>query len=151
MEICPDGQNAGTSAQFNGGVSVNGSDYQPVVTVKTSDMLTIRGMIRLDSQHLPLTTDIFVHASYQATGQDKPSYLMVDENGKVLSWDENPAHLVPFRTKVSSASGLIEVEIFQGKMLDSGLGSGRVAITFGYQLEDGKIVCGSQPIEIVVK
>jgi hypothetical protein len=147
MEICPDGQHAITPVQFNGGVSVNGGDYQPVVTVKTSDLLKIRGMIRLDSQHLPLTTDIFVHASYQATGQDKPSYLMMDENDKVLPWDANPAHLVPFRTEVSSKSGLIEVEIFQGKMLTSG----RVALTFGYQLEDGKIICGSQPIEINVE
>ncbi len=137
-----EGKDQSTSAQFESRVLVNGVD---VATVKTTDQVDILGYIRIDSQHLSLLADIFAYASHQATVREKPSYWMI-ENDKFLPWDENPAHLVPFRKEVLS-HGELSVKVYHGKMPSSGI----VKFHLGYRLEDGTVVCSSRPTEINVE
>ncbi len=150
--VCHHGEAEETTAQFSGGVSVNGNGrYLQTATVKSFvDQIDIQGKIKVDSQHLSsLTSDIFVYLSYQATVQDAPTFWMVDEQKKFWPWDGKPVSLVPFQTGVSlTANDELTVNIYQGTMQDTGI----VQIFFGYRLGNGTVVCNfAGPLELNVR
>jgi hypothetical protein len=149
VAIDSSGKHIDTTARISVEVSVNGTDSQPVATVKSTDQIVIRANLRMDPLHQPARVDILVFGHHQETEQDTAlDWWMMDKDGKVFPWNQKPADLVSFSTGVSlTAEKATTLEIYRGT---PPFNSGMVEVFLGYRLEDGKMVCGSKPVEINV-
>lgn len=136
------------AALFESGIAVNGEENKSHATVTVSDEVKINGQITVASKHLGQTVEIVVYVAYwppNAPAKAAPVYVMVDSQGKILPWDEAPAKLVPFQRGVVLKS-IQEVEMYSGKLV----ATGKIAIFFGYRLEDGTLVSSPTSMEVTV-
>ena len=140
------GQVIETQCQCAGGVAVNGSTFKPTVRVQSTDTVDIRGMACVDPEQIGQLADLVVYFDYQPldTAAEGQPHYMLDADGKVLPWDDDPAHLVAFQPLVLAAGQ--EVPIYQGQLQTTG----KVKLWFGYRLLDGTLVSNENAIEIAI-
>jgi len=137
-----------TVATFNGGTSINGDAFQKVASISTIDHVDVYGKFTTDSAHIGQVADILVVAAYQAPpflNDSNTYYYMLDTEGRVLTWDENFASLVPFRKGVT-LSAVHSIPMYQGY-----LGLGSLKIYLKYRLKDGTIISNSEAMEVVIE
>lgn len=161
-----------TDASFEGGVSVNGSDFKsagmyindgPVssllYTISPSDMVEIVFRIIPDSTHLGQMTDILVTAGYidfqtlmtsalSGAGNVEsvtPLFFMLDQYNNVLLLPEHWGGdiLLPFASATLQTSQ--DILLYRGH-----LESGALFINCYYRLSDGTIVFNRDIMSIVI-
>ncbi|NJO15722.1 MAG: beta-propeller fold lactonase family protein [Thioploca sp.] len=134
------------NAAFRGGSSFNGLSYYQRLTLHPYQYVNIRGEIDVAAEHVGQTAELLVVAAWQPLDSLEPAhYFMQGEQGQILPWDLNLAHLV-------AAQAGVKLTPTQAVHLYTGfLASGQIRLFFGYQLPDGVIVFnGEQALELVV-
>ncbi len=133
-----------TEAIFQGGISVNMGTFSQEVLLRASDSVLIKGVIKVDSEHIGSAADILVVVGYQPVNGVE-SFFMLDNQDAVPLWDGNPEHLVAFKN-IERLPMIRVVNIYSGQ-----LPAGKLRIYFGYRLEDGTIVFNAnQAIHAVI-
>ena len=138
-----------TTTEFGGGISLAGEAPQTEIEQNLSDKVTVVGEIETDSEHVGKVAHMVVYAAYSfscfATGDDEEFY-MLDNEGRILVWDQKPASLVGFREDV-----ILGPEQFM-KMYDGEfLATGCLRISFGYMLqEEGTLVINGNTMNIKI-
>jgi hypothetical protein len=84
------GQLTDTESEFSREVTINGGK----VTVRSTDQLDIRGIIKIDSQHVDKEAEIIVVVSYQPSSSLSEQFFMFSKDGRILPWDGDIAHLI---------------------------------------------------------
>ncbi|EIJ41121.1 putative extracellular nuclease [Beggiatoa alba B18LD] len=131
--------------QFAGGISVNNTAFTAKTSQKLADKVTIRGRIFVAPEHIGQTADIFIYAPYWYADERFIGYFMADSLGQILSWDEKPLNLTPFKAQVI-LEPVQELTLYTGKFVEIGT----LKIVFGYRLTDGTIVLHHDPSTIHV-
>ncbi|GEM_PF-1785306 len=133
-----------TSTNFKAGISVNDGEFETTVTAKKlSDVLDIQSAMAVDAKDVGTKVDIVVYATYQATAQDEPVYLMLDGNRGYHLWDQDAANLVAFESEVTLGEAQL-IEIYRGILLYGGI----LNVNFGYRKANGTVVLSSDGVEI---
>jgi len=90
------GQVFDSEAEFFGGISVSEGDFSQSVTATRTDDIDIRGHLSVEAAHVEQLIDILVVVAFQpfSAADMALRYLMLDENGTVLTWDGYAASLV---------------------------------------------------------
>jgi Leucine-rich repeat (LRR) protein len=129
---------------FAGGISINGGPFLPRSTLKTSDIVDIRGYIVVDPEPVKQLSEVLVYASYKLLASpesEPPIELMLDTDDKVLRWDGDLANLVPFN-RVEVPVPMLEVPVYRGL-----LEAATLNISLGYRLPDGTVVQSTKTID----
>ena len=87
--------------------------------------------------------EVVVYVEYTPIGTNEPIYIMLNENGKPVEWDNDLAQLAPFQV-ISKLAELIDVLMYQGQLSVTGT----LKIGLGYRLADGLVVHNLEPIEV---
>jgi len=166
------GEVALSSATFSRSVAVNGGEF----FVHPTDQLDLRGTITVDPAHLAQTADLIV--LIQASAGGSQVLFTLNEQGDVVPLDlstyQDARDLTSIRTGVTLlAEQIVQIlplsldtfrttETLQETVLlgcdarpltYSGIlnvGPGRLDFFYGYRLEDGSLVFGSEPITVNV-
>jgi 6-phosphogluconolactonase (cycloisomerase 2 family) len=133
-------------AAFRGGSSLNGLSYHLQLTLDPYQYVNIRGEMDVAAEHVGQSAELLIVAAWKPINSTEPeSYFMQDNQGQILPWDLNLAHLVAAQEAVT-LTPTQEIYLYTGF-----LESGQIRLFFGYQLPDGVIVFnGEQAIELVV-
>lgn len=128
--------NPSTSA-FSGGVAVNGGEFKSPVTLKLSDTVEVKGIIKVENDHVGKVADLVVVAGAKALPPDDvvEGFYMLNEKGQVENWDVNIASLVAFKKGVTLSATQV-VDMYKGKFI----ATGSLRIWFGYRLANGTVV-----------
>jgi hypothetical protein len=129
-----------------GGIAVDGGVFQQYVTQDLSASVEVRGSLCVVPEHDGQEAELVVYAAYKPLDalDSKPLYYMLDEQGNVLSWDEDNSHLVAFgHVKLGMVQ---EVSMYRGRFI----APGSLAIYFGYRLSDGTVVVNAQSINVAI-
>jgi hypothetical protein len=131
-----DGELLETTAEFSGGLSVNGGAFESELAFP-DDLVFVQGMITPDNNHIGQTADIIIMANYTPFSSVEPGlqFYMVDNSGKFVEWDGDIASIVAFRRNIRLSETQI-VNIYSGEIGVPGV----LDIWFGYRLENGTIV-----------
>jgi hypothetical protein len=86
------GQPVETDATFLREVTVNGSK----TTVRSIDQLDVRGIIKIDTQHIDKEAEIIVVVGYKPISSLEEQFFMFNKDGRVLPWDGKIANLVAY-------------------------------------------------------
>ncbi|BAP55803.1 hypothetical protein THII_1506 [Thioploca ingrica] len=134
-------------AAFRGGSSLNGLSYHPQLTLHPYQYVNIRGEMDVAAEHVGQPAELLIVAAWKPINSTEPeNYFMQDNQGQILPWDLNLAHLVAAQKAVTLMPTQV-IDLYTGF-----LGSGQIRLFFGYQLPDGVIVFnGEQSVELVVK
>jgi Leucine-rich repeat (LRR) protein len=141
------GQSVDTLTQINGGISVNQAAFQAQVTQKLSDSVFVIGQLCPDLQHVGQAAELLVYVEYLPLNSPKSQsyYYMLNDQEKILPWDDNLANLVTFQTIVLKATQ--PLLIYRDKFPVSGW----LSIYFGYRLPtSGLIVVNRDPIMVEI-
>ncbi|NJO17698.1 MAG: hypothetical protein HC877_18765 [Thioploca sp.] len=130
-------------ATIRGGIAVNGTPLTSPATITLADEVTIQGQIQVDPTQVGQAGEVVVYLEYTSIGAHEPIYIMLNENGKPVEWDNNLAQLAPFQV-IPKLAELIDVLMYQGKLLVTGT----LKIGLGYRLADGLVVHNLEPIEV---
>ncbi|NJO17283.1 MAG: hypothetical protein HC877_16530 [Thioploca sp.] len=119
-----------TLTQVSGGIAVNQGAFQQQITQKLTDSVIVKGQLCPDPEQIGQTAELIVYAEYQPLNspESKPHYYMLDDQDKILPWDNDLANLVTFRKVVLKATQV--VSMYQGQFP----AAGRLNIYFGYRL-----------------
>ena len=109
-----------------------------------ADQVTIQGQIQVDPAHVGQAGDIVVYVEYTPIGADKPVYVMLNDQGEPVDWDNKPAHLEPFQVIQKLDEQPLPVLMYQDKFPVTGT----LKIGFGYRLAEGLVVRNLKPIEV---
>ena len=131
---------------FSGGISVNQGIFQAQATSHSTDSVTIRGEIAVESQHVEQSANIIVVVIYQFPSffDSVPLFFMLNTVSQAIPWDMNMATLIPFQSEVTLAAKQ-SVLIYQGQ-----LPAGNLSFYWGYQLENGTLAYNSKPLMAIV-
>jgi hypothetical protein len=144
--IDKEGQLLETTAIFHGGISINGGAFNQEVIVAPDDSILIRGEIRIDSNHVGKSADIFILIGYKPLKQAEIA-IMLDSKKGIQLWDGVMENLASFE-HISILPETRIVEIYEGPFVQE---PAQVRIYFGYRLKDGVVVFNAeQSINIVV-
>ncbi|NJO17067.1 MAG: hypothetical protein HC877_15400 [Thioploca sp.] len=133
-------------AAFRGGSSLNGLSYYQQLTLDPYQYVNIHGEIDVAAEHVGQKAELLAVAAWQPLDSNEPArYFMQDDQGQILPWDLNLAHLVAAQTAVT-LKPTQEMNLYTGL-----LARGQIHLFFGYQLSEGVIVFnGEQAVELVV-
>jgi Leucine-rich repeat (LRR) protein len=129
---------------FAGGISINGGPFLPHSTLKTSDIVDIRGYIVVDPEQIQQPIEVLVSVSYKLLASPKsepPIYFMLDTDDKLLPWGGDLANLVPFK-KVEVPVPTLEVPMYRGRLEPATLN-----VSLGYRLPDSIVVQSTKTID----
>jgi hypothetical protein len=144
--IDKEGKRVETTAIFHGGTAVNGGAFNQEVIVAPDDSVIIRGEIRIDSNHVGKSADIFLLIGYKPLNEQE-IVIMLDNEKAVQLWDGVMENLASFE-HISILPETRIVEIYEGPFVQK---PAQVRIYFGYRLNDGVIVFNAEhSIKIVV-
>ena len=136
-----------TTANWQGGISVNGGMFQASTPLNAIDLVQMIGTLQVDPAHVGQTADIIVSVAHilSTDPTDPPSFFyLLDEQGNVRGWDGvHIAALLPFQQVTLQASQT--VEIYQGPLVP-----GILQIALHYQLADGTLVSPVNTIDAVM-
>ncbi|OQW92650.1 MAG: hypothetical protein BWK78_01020 [Thiotrichaceae bacterium IS1] len=132
---------------FSGGISVNCGAYEQTVRQCLCDQVQVRGDITVTPEDVGKTADIVVYAeSKNAPEDDTGTFYMLDQQGGIQVWDQQPQHLVSFQKNVS-LSAEHPVEIYRGQFVLPGY----LRVYFGYRLQpEGILVTNTDSIDILI-
>ena len=135
-----------TTAIFHGGISINGGAFNQEVIVAPDDSVLIKGEIRIDSNHVGKSADLFLLIGYKPLNQAEIA-VMLDSKKAVQLWDGVMENLASFE-HISILPEIRIVEIYEGAFIQE---PAQVRIYFGYRLNDGVIVFNAEhSLNIVV-
>jgi hypothetical protein len=144
--IDKEGKLVETTTIFHGGTSINGGDANQEVIVAPDDSVLIKGEIRIDSNHVGKSADLFILIGYKPLNQPEIA-IMFDNERAVQLWDGVMENLTSFE-HISILPETHIVEIYEGPFVQE---PAQVRIYFGYRLSDGVIVFNAeQSINLVV-
>jgi len=144
--IDKEGKPVETTTIFHGGISINGGAFNQEVIVAPDDSVLIRGEIRIDSNHVGKSADLFILIGYKPLNQPEIA-IMLDNKKGIQLWDGVMENLASFE-HISILPETRIVEIYEGPFVQE---PAQVRIYFGYRLNDGVIVFNAeQSINIVV-
>jgi hypothetical protein len=138
-----DGAIVSTHAAIHGGITVSSGPLASPATVTLADEVTIQGQIQVDPTQVGQAGEVVVYLEYTPIGAHEPVYIMLNESGKPVEWDNNLAQLAPFQV-IPKLAELIDVPMYQGKLPVTGT----LKIGLGYRLADGLVVHNLKPIEV---
>ncbi|NJO17793.1 MAG: hypothetical protein HC877_19300 [Thioploca sp.] len=138
-----DGATVATHAAIGGGIAVNNGPVESLAMVTLVDEVTIQGQIQVDPAQVGQAGEVVVYVEYTPLGTYEPVYIMLNENGESVEWDNNLAQLAPFQV-IPKLAELIDVPMYQGKLPVTGT----LRIGLGYRLADGLVVHNLEPIEV---
>lgn len=126
-----------STATFSGGIAVNGGAFTSPATLKLSDSVDVKGLIKVESGHVGKVADLVVVAGAKALPPDDvvEGFYMLDDTGQVQNWDVNITSLVAFKKGVTLAATQA-VDMYSGRFI----ATGSLRIWFGYRLADGTVV-----------
>jgi pimeloyl-ACP methyl ester carboxylesterase len=135
------------NTSFTGGSSVKNTAYQQQIELNLFEIVKVAGEIQVDPTHLGQVADIIVYVGWTAVSLPTAGELfyMLDKQGNILWWNQNPAQLVAFREQVTLITNQ-PVTLYSGKLPVAG----KLRIFFGYRLQEGTLVTNSQPMEAIV-
>ena len=141
-----DGKEVPTNAAIlqGSGIAIEDGVFEITAAPTLADKVTIKGQIQVDTAQVGQAGDVVVYVEYTPLGADKPVYVMLNDQGEPVDWDNKPAHLVPFQTIPKLDEQPLTVLMYQGKLPVTGT----LKIWFGYQLADGLVVHNLKPIEV---
>jgi YVTN family beta-propeller protein len=137
------GETVPNHAAIRGGIAVNSGAFESLATVSLADEVTIQGQIQVDPAQVGQAGEVVVYVEYTPLGANEPVYVMLNESGKPVKWDNNLAHLASFQV-IPKLAELIDVLMYQGKLPVTGA----LKIGLGYRLADGLVVRNLEPIEV---
>ena len=144
--IDKEGKLVETTAIFHGGISINGGAFNQEVIVAPDDSVLIKGEIRIDSNHVGKSADLFLLIGYKPLNQAEIA-VMLDSKKAVQLWDGVMENLASFE-HISILPEIRIVEIYEGAFIQE---PAQVRIYFGYRLNDGVIVFNAEhSLNIVV-
>ncbi len=121
---------------FNGGISVNGREFEQETVFTTEDSFVVQGVIKVDRNHIEKTADIIVVASYKLLPPaETESFFMLDNLGVPKLWAGDMSKLEALKSEVTLSEALF-VELYDGQLTTGA----RLRFFFGYRLDDGVIV-----------
>jgi hypothetical protein len=131
---------------FRGGSSINGLSYHNPLPLNPYQAVTIQGEIDVEVEHVGQPADLLIVVVWQPFDLNDPAlYWMRDQQGQLLNWDLNLAHLVAAEESVPLAYTQ-KVNFYTGT-----LNPGQLQLFFGYRLATGVIIFnGEQAIELTV-
>ncbi len=130
-----------TEANFAGGSSVDGRNYQQNMQKTISELAEVTGEIHVDPRHIGMKADILVVILDSTSSK----LFMLDSQGKLQDWNVKLSDITPFQYDIRLKKRQL-VSIYK----DHTLISGNLSIFFGYRLFNGKVF-GGGPIQIEVK
>jgi uncharacterized protein YjbI with pentapeptide repeats len=140
------GNSIETAAVFMAGSAVNDNVSQKeVILQKLADTVDIQGAMLIDPDDIGEKVDIIVYATYQATSDDEPVYLMLDGKGGYHLWDEDVASLVAFEKAITLEETQF-IDIYQGVLLYEGT----LEMSFGYRKQTGTVVLSPEVLKVTV-
>jgi hypothetical protein len=133
--------------QFSAGISINGSSYQNKnVAQILSDVVSMRGRIHVNKNHVGKKANLFVTVAYRLSEDNKEEFLFtVNHTNGLMPWNGKQKNIGenPFRTG-EILQTVQTVKIYDGILLATGV----VNIQFGYILEDGSVVQSAEGIAL---
>jgi len=126
-----------SNSLFDGGVAVNCAPHQSVARLCLPDKVDIRSEITVDSAHVGQVADLFVYAAYQPSPEETEAatYYMLNDQGHILVWDQDPKTLVAFQKQVT-LEAQHSVPLYKGQFILPGF----LRIFNGYRLGNGTLV-----------
>jgi hypothetical protein len=88
---------------------------------------------------------LLVYLTYQGSAEEQPRYLMLDNHGGFLPWDQQMSSLVAFQKEVTLAAEQA-VSVYQGVLMTTG----QIRVNFGYRLPTGKVVYSGKVLEVKI-
>ena len=154
LAIDAQGQNIQTTAIFVGGAIKVGGLYQQHLTLDNlSEIVTIRGCIIVDSEHIDQKADIIAYCAFWPLEavDDDPIYFLLDDNNKSVPWlNKDMTQYVPLVKEIRLESVMDSLPPYMGSLGEAGIWK----IYFGYCLLEGSakgtFVQNTKPIEVTV-
>jgi hypothetical protein len=121
---------------FNGGISVNGGEFEPEAVFTTKDSFVVQGIINVGSNHVEKMADIIVVASYKPLPPaEAESFYMLDNLGVPKLWEGDMSKLEALKSGITLSEAFLVV-LYEGQLTIGG----RLRFFFGFRLDDGVIV-----------
>lgn len=133
-------------ASFIGGIAVDQGNYQQQATFFLDQQVDIRGIIKVASEDIGKTADIFIYAETTFPFSSGTFYYGLDEDLNIYQWDQYAESLVPLIKKVS-----LNYTHFISFAPWTFYYPGTLKIFFGYRLDDTTLVNNQQAIDIEIK
>lgn len=148
VAIDSQGQPTNSTSTFEAGIAINpNSTFLTQQTVnKLLDSITAQARINVDPAHIGQTADLFVYATYQLNSDTEPTYLMLGQQGEILTWDQNPNNLIALVPQVTLTAQQ-NVLIYQGILI----AEGTVKVVVGYRLANGQVIHSGDTLELIVQ
>jgi len=144
--INKNGEPVETNAVFHGGTEVNGTDSNQEVVIAINDTVLIKGEIKVDSNHVGKSADLFILIGYKRLNEPE-LIAMLDHKRVAHLWDGKLENLVSFKKIDNLSETPITLEIYEGSLEQAA----ELRIYFGYRLSNGVIVFNAnQMLSIVI-
>jgi len=135
-----------TNAVFHGGIEVNGTNSNQEVVIAINDTVLIKGEIKVDSNHVGKSADLFILIGYKPLNETE-MIVTLDHKKVVQLWDGKIKNLVSFQQIDNLSDTPITLEIYEGPLVQAA----ELRIYFGYRLSNSVTVFNAnQMLSIVI-